>query len=254
MKTLVLVSEGRHPVSGTPCLSRGEAQAVRLATTLDPAPAGLHAGPQADAVREALGRGLAGLTHLPVGSDSDPVPALVAALRTLMPDVVLAGPRAQGGADTGLVPYAIAYALSWPLVADAVAVAADGAPGSVQIVQARSKGARQRIRVRLPVVVTVHAGAPAPLPFAFAKAREGSLVTISVDAPVATSAKDFAERPYRRRPKVMAQLRGSAAERLAAVTGAGAAMGRLLVHPAPRDAAREILAFLREVGVLENRE
>ncbi|EHP80066.1 putative electron transfer flavoprotein, beta subunit, partial [Methylorubrum extorquens DSM 13060] len=45
---------------------------------------------------------------------------------------------------------------------------------------------------------------------------------------------------------------GSAAERLKAATGEGgsAASGRLLVEPDPEDAAREILAYLRQIGVL----
>ena len=45
---------------------------------------------------------------------------------------------------------------------------------------------------------------------------------------------------------------GSAAERLKAATGEGgsAASGRLLIQPDPEEAAREILAYLRQIGVL----
>lgn len=45
---------------------------------------------------------------------------------------------------------------------------------------------------------------------------------------------------------------GSAAERLKAATGesGAAASGRLLIQPDPEDAAREILAYLRQIGVL----
>lgn len=45
---------------------------------------------------------------------------------------------------------------------------------------------------------------------------------------------------------------GSAAERLKAATGesGAAASGRLLVDPDPDEAAREILAYLRGIGVV----
>ncbi|MFG1347376.1 electron transfer flavoprotein subunit beta [Xanthobacter autotrophicus DSM 431] len=251
MKALVLLSQGRHPVSGKPCLPRAEAQAARLATAIDPAPAGLHAGPDAETVREALGRGLHRLSHLVM--DADPSAALADAIRAAAPDVVLAGPRGQGGADTGLLPYALAHALGWPLVADAVALEAGEEPGTLRITQALGKGARRRILVRLPVLVSVHAGAPAPLPFAFGRARADGVERHAAAAAPARPEESMEERPYRKRPKVMALAGGTAAERLAAATGAGAAKGRVLVDPDPRDAAREILAFLRAVGVVKQR-
>ncbi|OYY30849.1 MAG: electron transfer flavoprotein subunit beta, partial [Azorhizobium sp. 35-67-15] len=122
MKVLVLLSEGRHPVSGKACLLRTEAQAARLAAGLDAAATGLHAGPALGALRDALGRGLSGLTHLTMAADADPLPALAEAIARAAPDLVLAGPRGQGGEDTGLVPYALAHRLGWPLIPDAVAL------------------------------------------------------------------------------------------------------------------------------------
>ena len=61
------------------------------------------------------------------------------------------------------------------------------------------------------------------------------------------------ERPYRRRPKLVkgAPAGGSAAERLKAASGESGttAAGRLLMNPDPEEAAREILAYLRRIGL-----
>jgi electron transfer flavoprotein beta subunit len=233
MKALVLLSQGLHPVSGKACLPRVEAQAVRLAAALAADAGGLHAGPSAEIVREALGRGLTHLNHLK--QDADPVPALVAALGDLKPDVVFAGPSGQGGEDTGLVPYAVAHALGWPLVAHAVG--AELAGGALRVTQALPKGARRFVLAPFPVLVTAHRGAPPPLPFAYARARAGRVVEIAA-APAPPAAPDDSEtRPYRARPKAFA------------ANAAPQGKGRVLVNPDPHEAAREILAFLRKVGV-----
>ena len=236
MKALVLLSVGRHPVSGKPGPPRAELQAARMAGELDAQAGGLHAGSLAVCLSEALGRGLTHLTHLRLDAAADPVPVLVAALRDLMPDVVLAGPRAEGGEDTGLVPYALAQALGWPMVAHAVAV--EPAAGGLRVTQALAQGARRHVLTRLPVVVTVHPAAPAPRPFAWARARAGRIV----EAPAAPAPPrppgEGETRPYRARPKAMSR------------SGGPQDKGRVLVDPDPQEAAREILAFLREIGVV----
>ncbi|MFG1426762.1 adenine nucleotide alpha hydrolase family protein [Roseixanthobacter glucoisosaccharinicivorans] len=248
MKALVLLSQARHPVSGKACLQRAEAQAARLAAGLDAAPHGLHAGPALGALRDGLGRGLCGLTHLVLAADADPVPALTEAIQGAAPDVVLAGPRGQGGEDTGLVPYALAHRLGWPLIPDAVALVPGDETGTAVVEQALPRGARRRVTVRLPIVVTVHAGAPAPLPFAFARARHGDVEVRAAHGPVVVPEGE--ERPYRKRPKLAARpTGGTAGERLAAAIGGTSAGGRVLVGPTPEEAAREILAFLRRIGV-----
>ncbi|MFG1464754.1 electron transfer flavoprotein subunit beta [Xanthobacter sp. DSM 24535] len=250
MKALVLLSQGRHPVSGKACLLRTEGQAARLATTLDAAPQGLHAGPALGAVRDALGRGLVGLTHLMMAGESDPVPALAEAIREAAPDLVLAGPRGQGGEDTGLVPYALAHLLGWPLIPDAVAVLPGPQAGTLIVEQALPKGARRRVTVRLPLLVTVHPGAPAPLPLAFANVRQGAILVRPAAGPPAVIQGE--ERAYRKRPKMAARAAGgTAAERLAAATGSATARGRVVVDATPEAAAGEILAFLRQIGVLK---
>jgi electron transfer flavoprotein beta subunit len=253
MRIAVLLSAGLHPVSGASVLPRVEAQAIRMAAGLGEA-FGLHAGPDAAALAEALGQGLPRIEHIRIAAGDDPVPALAARLAEIAPDLILAGRRSQGGEESGLVPYALARALSRPLVSDVVAAAPD-AEGALRLDQSLGRGALRRVVVRGPVVVTCHPDAPAPLAYAYGRARRGTVATLAV-APASLPALAVAveERPYRRRPKIVkgAPAGGSAAERLKAATGEGgsAASGRLLVEPDPEDAAREILAYLRQIGVL----
>ncbi|SFU81176.1 electron transfer flavoprotein beta subunit [Methylobacterium sp. 174MFSha1.1] len=262
MKIAVLLSAGRHPVSGAAVLPRPEAQAVRIAAGLGQVHGlhaggagqafGLHAGPDAAAVAEALGLGLARIEHVALAAGADPVPALAARLKETAPDLVLAGRRGQGGEETGMVPYAVAARLGLPLIPDVVAVGAEA--GVWCLDRSLGRGARLRLTMRGPVVATVHPEAPAPLAYAFGQARRGTVdqVEAAVDAGSPPGAVE--ERPYRRRPKLVtgAPAGGSAAERLKAATGesGAAAGGRLLVHPEPEEAAREILAYLRRIGVV----
>ncbi|MBK3402687.1 electron transfer flavoprotein subunit beta [Methylorubrum populi] len=256
MRIAVLLSAGLHPVSGAPVLPRVEAQAIRLAAGLAASSEifGLHAGPEAAAVAEALGQGLDRIEHFAVAAGEDPVPALVARLAERAPDLILAGRRSQGGDESGLVPYALARALAMPLLPDVVAAAA-AEDGALRLDQSLGRGALRRVLVRGPVVVTCHPDAPAPLAYAYGRARRGRVETVAI-APVATPAPTLAaeQRPYRRRPRIVkgAPAGGSAAERLKAATGESgpAGSGRLLIQPDPEDAAREILTYLRQIGVV----
>lgn len=256
MKIAVLLSAGRHPVSGAAVLPRLEAQAIRIAAGLGRA-YGLHAGPDVAAVADALGQGLGCIEHVALSEGADPVPALAARLAATAPDLVVAGRRSQGGDESGIVPYALAAALGRPLIPDVVSVAPGAEAGTLCLDQSLGRGALRRVVVRGPVVATVHPDAPPPLAYAFGLARRGSIESLGPIDPAATDpapAIPVEERPYRRRPKLVkgAPTGGSAAERLKAATGesGAAASGRLLVDPDPDEAAREILAYLRGIGVV----
>ena len=252
MKAVVLLSAGLHPVSGQPAPVPVEAQAVRLALALGAEVTGLHAGAEEVAIRDHLGRGLKEIALLPLSAGGDPLPVLAEALHAAAPDLVLAGRRGSGGTDSGLLPYRLARALSWPVVADAAALGRDDDILAVE--QALPRGTRRRVRVRLPCVVTVHPAAPPPLPFAFAAARRGRVTRHPGLATPRSLVEDLEERPYRRRPRLLgAAPGGSAADRLRAATEAASGGGQLLVNPPPEIAAAEILAFLRRVGVLAKR-
>ena len=251
MRIAVLLSAGLHPVSGRPCPVPVELQAVRLAVDLGGEIDGLHSGPDAAILRDALGHGLPRLDHIALPEGSDPLPSLAAKLREIGPTLILAGRVGQGGDDTGTLPYALARALGLPIIADAVALVPGSENGTLMVEQALPKGARRRVVVRLPAVVTVHPAAPAPLPFAFGVARRGMIETVpGVEAPRPDSSIE--QRPYRKRPKLIStsSAGASAADRLKAATETASTGGRLMVAPAPEDAAREILAYLRGIGVL----
>jgi electron transfer flavoprotein alpha subunit len=246
-RAVVLLSAGRHPVSGRPAPVKMEAQAVRMALALGADVTGLHAGRDEQAVRDHLGCGLSDIALLDQ-AEGDPVPALAAALRTDAPDLVLAGRRGIGGNDGGILPYRLAHALGWPILADAVALAYD--PDGLSVEQALPRGARRLVRVRLPCIVTVHPAAPPPLPFAFAAARRGRIQrtpAIAAGPAWPTAVEEF---PYRSRPKLMGRATGgSAADRLKAATVVSSG-GKVLINPAPEAAAAAILAYLREIGVV----
>lgn len=251
MKIAVLLSAGRHPISGRPAPVPVELQAIRLAACLGGEVTGLHAGPDAAPLKDALGYGLPRLVHYAIEAGDDPLASLVAALHEGAYDLILAGRSGQGGEDSGLLPYALARALGRPIIADASALREGPQPGTLNLEQALPRGARRRLIIRLPALVTVHPAAPAPAPFAYAAMRRGGVETRpGIASPRAESALE--ERAYRPRPKMIAKAAAgaSAAERLKAATQSASGGGRLLVDPAPEDAAREILAHLREIGVL----
>ncbi|TCK23204.1 electron transfer flavoprotein beta subunit [Ancylobacter aquaticus] len=258
MKIAVLLSAGRHPVSGRPAPVPVELQAIRLAVEIGRQfggdVTGLHAGPELGPLTDALGHGLARLVHLHNEGESDPAPSLAAALAEGAYDLILAGRAGQGGEDSGLLPYTLARTLGLPIIADAAALALGEAPGTLGVEQALARGARRRLLVRLPALVTVHPAAPAPLPFAFAAARRGSSeARPGRHAPAPSPTVE--ERPYRPRPKLIAKAAAgsTALERLRAATEAASGGGRLLVDPAPEEAAREILAHLRALGLVTAR-
>lgn len=260
MKIAVLLSAGRHKVSGRPAPVPVELQALRLAVDLAGANGGtvtgLHAGPEIGPLTDALGHGLGRLVHLPTQTEADPTPALTAALEAGGYDLILAGRSGQGGEDSGLLPYTLARALHRPILADAAALALGAEAGTLSVEQALGRGARWRLVVRLPALVTVHPAAPGPLPFAFTGVRRGHVETQEIAAPSSAPApRAVDERPYRPRPKLIAKAAAgaSAAERLKAATVAASGGGKLLVDPAPEDAAREILAHLRALGLIAGR-
>lgn len=254
MKTIVLLSDAKNPVSGRAQLSRLEAQAIGLAASLDEAPQGLHVGPGEEGVTAGLGHGLTGLDVVAAPDGEDPLPALSAFLNDALagdapPALILCGRRGEGGLETGLVPYLLAEALGLPILADAVAVRPGDAPGTLVVDQAMAKGARRRITVRLPVIVTVHPLSPPPPPFAFARMRRGEIrrhaaaaseMPITAADPTGSSPAAEAaagERPHRARPKLM---------RTAGTASGGA---NLHVGPEPEEAARLILAYLEDNGI-----
>jgi len=232
VRTLVLISAGRHPVSGRPAPVAVEMQAIRLALELGAAPHGLHVGNDADQVRDALGHGLSRLLLLQAGDAAagDPLPALRDHLTRSPPELVLTGRRGSGGLDSGMLPYRLAHALGWPIVHDVAKLSRQGA--GLVAEQALPRGARRIRTTRLPCVVTVHPAAPPPLPFRLSALR-GEVVCLSADPMPPTP--PLPQLPYRMRPKVVDRVAGG---------------GRVLREIPANDAADAIIAELQRLGLL----
>ena len=118
MKIAVLVSVGRHPVSGTARYSRNDAAALTIALSLAKAHSAtldvLHAGdPSNPALQDylALGARTVEVLEVPATSDREADAAAPLAARLRGYDLVLTGTRAEGAFDSGMLPYRVATAL-----------------------------------------------------------------------------------------------------------------------------------------------
>jgi electron transfer flavoprotein beta subunit len=247
----VLLSVGRHPASGRSRAADGDARALELALRLGRAARlhAVHAGdPGEPALAEYLGMGLSSLTVLRQPEDADVLPALAQHLAALKPALVLAGAAAERGAGSGMLPYLLAACLGAALLPAIAGL--ELAAGGVAALQALPRGRRRRLTAPLPCLATVDRSAPAPRQSAFARARRGRILTIDMPAvPMAPDqGRDMPARPRPRRLKLATGA--SAAERLRAATEMKAGRGRLLVEPAPGDAAAAILDYLIEERIL----
>ena len=175
----VLLSVGSHPASGRARRAPLDAQALELALRLTEAGHAtrihaLHAGnPSEPALRDYLGMGLDRLEVLETAPGADPVPALTARLRELSPALILAGAVAEGGEDSGMVPYLIAQALNRTLVPDIVGI--DFTDAEAALTQALPRGQRRLVTAPPPLVATLHSSAHAARQSAFARARRGTI-------------------------------------------------------------------------------
>ncbi len=252
VKVAVLLSVGRHPASGRARRAPLDARALELALRLPLAEIhAVHAGDPSEApLRDYLGMGLERLTVLAMPPGSDPVPALTAHLAALAPDMIFAGSHAEGGEDSGMLPYLIGQALGHTIVADVAGVSL--ADGQASLTQALPRGRRRLVETRLPVVAIVNAAAPEPRQSAFARARRGIVETIAAEAPADAFLESCEIRPWRPRPKRMrVPAGGSAADRLKAMTETKSGAGTLLIQPSAEDAARAIYDYLAEKRLIE---
>jgi electron transfer flavoprotein beta subunit len=181
---------------------------------------------------------------------ADPVPALIARLRELSPAIILAGSTAEGGEDSGMVPYLIAQALNRTLVPDIVGI--DLTDTEAALTQALPRGQRRLVTTIPPLVATLHGSAHAARQSAFARARRGT-----IEARPATTVQpdefltECTVRPWRARPKLMrVQRGGSALDRMKAATETKTGQGQLMVQPTPEEAAAAIYDCLVQQGMI----
>ncbi|PWC46320.1 electron transfer flavoprotein subunit beta [Azospirillum sp. TSA6c] len=258
----VLLSIGRHPVSGRARRAATDAQALEMALSLRPQRlTAIHAGPAADAeaLRDYLGMGLKRLTLLVLPEGADPVEPLIAHLRRLAPSLVLTGRQAEDGEGSGMLPYLIARGLEAAVVADVVRIGPSDAPASsasmTDLVQALPRGQRRALTVTGRLIATVHPSAPPARASAFGPARRGVIEPVAEPVTFEATADLFLSecehRPWRPKPKLMRVKRGgSALDRLKAATESKSGKGQLLVNPTPEAGALAIYDSLVEQGML----
>jgi electron transfer flavoprotein beta subunit len=247
----VLLSVGRHPASLRGRAAAADARALELALRLGDGAriSAVHAGnPTEPALRDYLGMGLETLTVLRQPAGCDVLPALAAHLAQRPPQLILAGVAAETGPGSGMLPYLLADSLGATLLANIAELAITDA--GIAALQALPRGRRRSLSAPLPVVATVSLAAPSARPWAFVRARRGRIEVIDLP-PGPPVAEDVREQPARPKPRrLKLATAGSAADRLRAATEIQAGRGRLLVDPAPQEAATAIYDYLLEEGIL----
>lgn len=249
----VLVSVGRHPVSAVARYSRNDAVALgvalKLAQSVSCASVDIfHAGnPESAALADYLALGASSIRVLAMEPDQEIIPALVPVLKNY--DLILCGCRAEGGHQTGLVPYLLASQLGLTLVADITEIAPDQDGDGIVLRQFLPKGRRRAITIRLPALLTIHPLAPSRMCYAYAGLRDGTIDAqhastglVGSDQTQAWNVTATQARPL----KLVAQEKRSGHARMLSATVAESRGGRMITEGNANEKAQAILAYLRE--------
>ena len=250
---VVLVSPGRHPVSGRPRRAALDARAVELALRIADVRIELvHAGIFDDAaLSDYQGMGVGELTVLDVAPGDNVVPPLIAHLQHRLDALVLTGTRAETGEASGMVPYLLAEALGRPIVPGAAGLALDA--GRVDITQGLVGGRRRAVQTPYVSIVTVSAAAPNPRPVAYAKARRGEVIQAAY--PTTSYELPGTWQPARWKPRRLKIVGGAnAADRIKAATQMVQGHAQVLDHPDPDAAADAIWSYLMGEGIVRGGE
>ncbi len=249
LKIAVLVSPARHPVSGVPLRSAGDAAALELGLTLAPPErlTVLCAGMvSAESLRDYLGLGACAIEVLTVSDGADVAGALVARLQGF--DVVLCGARSDGQAASGMLPYLLAEGLFMPLVGDVLE--AQLSARTLTVRQFLPKGMRRRLAVTLPALLTLHARAPQTRQFAYARATVGRVNYVASAAlGGASPAPLWQIEPATRRPRPLKAkvLQTGHSRMIGAIGGdSSARAGQVLKDGSAEQKASAVLAYLRQ--------
>ncbi|WP_441460423.1 electron transfer flavoprotein subunit beta/FixA family protein [Burkholderia thailandensis] len=249
----VLVSVGRHPVSGTPRYSRNDAAALEIGRTLAAEHRArldvIHAGdPRNAALADYLALGAASVEVLECTDGDDAAAALAERVRDH--DLVLTGTRAEGAYDTGMLPYRVAAALGWRFAGAAVDVSVDAARATLR--QFLPKGVRRRVEAALPAVVAVHPLANAQPCYAYARLRAGDVRATRVATRAAADAGQWSTRAAEHKPvKLAAADKRSGHARMLSATTTESGGGNVVIEGSSVEKAQVILAYLREHQLID---
>lgn len=243
----VLLSAGRHPVSGAPRACRGDAVALALGRRLGGVDVlALHAGSMDEpALRDylALGAGSVEVLAVPAGSDvAAPLAKKLAGV-----DLILTGSRTEQGAGSGILPYALARLLGRPIVSNVLEACIEG--NEVRIRQFLPKGQRRGIAAPLPAILVVHPLAPAEIRYAYARRMSGRIGETAAEARSSEAGISpvWSVETGPRRPQILrAEDKKSAHARLLAATVSEAKGGVVAIDGSSVDKAQVMLSFLRD--------
>ena len=246
----VLVSAGRHPVSGEPRHCHNDSLALALGLNLASKVKVLHAGtPSNSALQDYFALGATQIDVVP--NSGDMIENLAAQLTDT--NLILTGTRAENGEDSGLLPYLLSAKLGLPLVADALSITPHEnqlQEKQLEILQFLPKGQRRRVLVSLPAVVAVHPSAAVALHFIHARKNLGSINTLTASNTKAKSSQWSAE-PARKPIKLVAQTTQTGHERLMAAISNKAKGGTVVNEGNNVEKAQVILRYLREHQLIE---
>jgi electron transfer flavoprotein beta subunit len=248
----VLVSEGRHPVSGVPRWSRNDARALGLAYSVAASRADvrvLHAGRESAAMLDYLALGVTNLQIVPAAGNADVADVLADHVRDA--DLVLCGLRAEGGEDSGMVPYLLAERLAVPLLPGALGLALDR--GHAVIEQFLPKGRRRRIEAALPCIVSVHPMAPLNLKYAYADMLSGRISELpSGPGSAAPGDSPWTVSPIDARPvRMAAREKRSGHARMLSATTTESRAGVVVDQGSAQEKAAAVITYLRKHGLID---
>jgi electron transfer flavoprotein beta subunit len=252
LSVAVLVSSGRHPLTGRPRACPGDAAALELARGIaGPGLQVTHAGHVDDpALLDYLAFGAHRVTV--VADEGDPVAALAAQLRSV--DLIVTGTRTEQGEGSGLLPYALARALGRPIVANVLSARINGREAILR--QFLPKGKRRGIAVRLPAVLAVHPMAPVALRYAHARKASGHVVMAEAPAKAreigAAAGSAWTLSPADRQlVRLKAQEKKAGHARMLSAVAAEAKGGVVAIEGSDVEKAQMLLGYLREHRLID---
>jgi electron transfer flavoprotein beta subunit len=251
-----LISASRHPVSGVPRSCRGDAVAMALGRSLaGDALRVVHAGAlQEPSLQDYLALGARNIEVLPLDPGSDALAELVTHLKDV--DLILTGSRAELGAGSGLLPYALAHALERPVVANVLEARVEkGAANSIDAIirQFLPKGQRRRVACPLPVVLAVHPLASVELKYAHSRRLSGCVEAISKTRTAEEVRQPSCSvEPASRRPvRLRVQDKKAGHARMLSAIATEAKGGVVAFEGTSVDKAQVILNYLREHRLID---